>query len=163
LIGAETVGEAVEYARRFRSPAELALRFREHADLVDRRRRPRVRRAVGLQAAPVGIPTVRDRVVQAALKLVLEPIFEANFKPCSYGFRPRHRAQDTIHCGPVGAGGRVQPIGFRLLPHRPDVGVDVLAGGGLGAYKLRILAEYEAAPNGNRVRSCAGRACIPRM
>jgi len=44
----------------------------------------------------LGIPTTRDRVVQAALKLVLEPIFEADFKPCSYGFRPRRRAQDAI-------------------------------------------------------------------
>jgi RNA-directed DNA polymerase len=44
----------------------------------------------------LGIPTVRDRVVQAALKLVLESIFEADFKPCSYGFRPRRRAQDAI-------------------------------------------------------------------
>ena len=44
----------------------------------------------------LGIPTVRDRVVQASLKLVLEPIFEADFKPCSYGFRPRRRAQDAI-------------------------------------------------------------------
>ena len=44
----------------------------------------------------LGIPTVRDRVVQAALKLVLEPIFEADFAPCSYGFRPGRRAQDAI-------------------------------------------------------------------
>lgn len=44
----------------------------------------------------LGIPTVRDRVVQAALKVVLEPIFEADFKPCSYGFRPKRRAQDAI-------------------------------------------------------------------
>lgn len=44
----------------------------------------------------LGIPTVRDRVVQAALKLVLEPIFEADFRPCSYGFRPNRRAQDAI-------------------------------------------------------------------
>jgi len=44
----------------------------------------------------LGIPTARDRVVQAALKLVLEPILEADFKPCSYGFRPRRRAQDAI-------------------------------------------------------------------
>jgi hypothetical protein len=44
----------------------------------------------------LGIPTTRDRVVQAALKMVLEPIFEAEFKPCSYGFRPRRRAQDAI-------------------------------------------------------------------
>src|SRR5664280_1171477 len=44
----------------------------------------------------LGIATTRDRIVQAALKLVLEPIFEADFKPCSYGFRPRRRAQDAI-------------------------------------------------------------------
>jgi RNA-directed DNA polymerase len=44
----------------------------------------------------LGIPAVRDRVVQGALKLVLEPIFEADFKPCSYGFRPRRRARDAI-------------------------------------------------------------------
>lgn len=44
----------------------------------------------------LGIPTARDRVVQASLKLVLEPIFEADFHPCSYGFRPMRRAQDAI-------------------------------------------------------------------
>jgi RNA-directed DNA polymerase len=44
----------------------------------------------------LGIPTVAHRVVQAALKLVLEPIFEAGFVPVSYGFRPRRRAQDAI-------------------------------------------------------------------
>ncbi|WP_433716359.1 group II intron reverse transcriptase/maturase [Nocardia sp. CA-084685] len=44
----------------------------------------------------LGIPTVTDRVVQAALKLVLEPIFEADFEPVSYGFRPDRRAQDAI-------------------------------------------------------------------
>jgi RNA-directed DNA polymerase len=44
----------------------------------------------------LGIPTIADRVVQASLKLVLEPIFEADFKPCSYGFRPRRRVQDAI-------------------------------------------------------------------
>jgi len=44
----------------------------------------------------LGIPTVADRVVQAALKLVLEPIFEADFLPVCYGFRPRRRAHDAI-------------------------------------------------------------------
>jgi len=44
----------------------------------------------------LGIPTVTDRVVQAALKLVLEPIFEADFSPVSYGFRPMRRAHDAI-------------------------------------------------------------------
>ena len=44
----------------------------------------------------LGIPVIADRVVQAALKLVLEPIFEAGFLPVSYGFRPRRRAHDAI-------------------------------------------------------------------
>ena len=44
----------------------------------------------------LGIPTTVDRIVQASLKLVLEPIFEADFKSCSYGFRPKRRAQDAI-------------------------------------------------------------------
>jgi RNA-directed DNA polymerase len=45
---------------------------------------------------PLGIPTVRDRVVQAAAKLVVEPIFEADFKECSHGFRPRRGATDAL-------------------------------------------------------------------
>jgi RNA-directed DNA polymerase len=44
----------------------------------------------------LGIPTITDRVVQAALKLVLEPIFEADFVPVSYGFRPMRRAPDAV-------------------------------------------------------------------
>ena len=44
----------------------------------------------------LGIATITDRVVQASLKLVLEPIFEADFYPCSYGFRPNRRAHDAI-------------------------------------------------------------------
>ena len=43
-----------------------------------------------------GIATVADRVVQAALQLVPEPVFEADFPPCSYGFRPNRRAHDAI-------------------------------------------------------------------
>jgi len=50
----------------------------------------------GGKVRALGIPTTADRVVQASLKLVLEPIFEADFKPCSYGFRPKRRAQDAI-------------------------------------------------------------------
>jgi group II intron reverse transcriptase/maturase len=44
----------------------------------------------------LGIPTVRDRVVQAAARLVLEPIFEADFRSCSYGFRPKRSATDAL-------------------------------------------------------------------
>ena len=45
---------------------------------------------------PLGIPTVRDRVVQMATKLVIEPIFEADFKACSFGFRPRRNATQAM-------------------------------------------------------------------
>jgi group II intron reverse transcriptase/maturase len=45
---------------------------------------------------PLGIPTVRDRVVQMAAKIVVEPIFEADFQPCSYGFRPKRSAQQAL-------------------------------------------------------------------
>lgn len=44
----------------------------------------------------LGIATITDRVVQASLKLVLEPVFEADFLPCSYGFRPGRRAHDAV-------------------------------------------------------------------
>jgi RNA-directed DNA polymerase len=44
----------------------------------------------------LGIPTVKDRVVQQATKLVLEPIFEADFLPCSFGFRPKRSAIDAL-------------------------------------------------------------------
>jgi RNA-directed DNA polymerase len=45
---------------------------------------------------PLGIPTVRDRVVQAAVLLILEPIFEADFEECSHGFRPERSAHDAL-------------------------------------------------------------------
>jgi RNA-directed DNA polymerase len=45
---------------------------------------------------PLGIPTVRDRVAQQAAKIVLEPIFEADFAPCSYGFRPKRSATQAM-------------------------------------------------------------------
>jgi RNA-directed DNA polymerase len=78
---------------------ELLVGLRE--DLKARRFVPqRVREKTipkgGGKVRALGIPTTADRVVQASLKLVLEPIFEADFKPCSYGFRPKRRAQDAI-------------------------------------------------------------------
>jgi group II intron reverse transcriptase/maturase len=45
---------------------------------------------------PLSIPSVRDRVVAAAMKIVLEPIFEADFLPCSFGFRPKRSAHDAL-------------------------------------------------------------------
>jgi len=45
---------------------------------------------------PLGIPTIKDRIVQTATKIVIEPIFEANFKDNSYGFRPKKRAHQAL-------------------------------------------------------------------
>jgi RNA-directed DNA polymerase len=50
----------------------------------------------GSKVRILSIPTIRDRVVQGALKLILEPIFEADFQPGSYGYRPKRSAHDAV-------------------------------------------------------------------
>jgi len=74
---------------------------RLRASLKDRSFRPlpvreRMIPKAGGKKRRLGTATITDRVVQASLKLVLEPIFEADFHPCSYGFRPRRRAHDAV-------------------------------------------------------------------
>ena len=73
------------------------------ADLKDGRWRPLPARRVFIpkpskseELRPLSIPTVRDRVVQAATKIVVEPIFEADFLPCSFGFRPKRSQHDAL-------------------------------------------------------------------
>jgi group II intron reverse transcriptase/maturase len=55
---------------------------------------------------PLGIPTVRDRVVQTATKMILEPIFEVDFKDCSYGFRPGRSATQALEALRLRSSGR---------------------------------------------------------
>jgi RNA-directed DNA polymerase len=72
---------------------------------------------------PLSIPTVRDRVAQAAAKLVLEPIFEADFLPCSYGFRPKRSAtaaMERIRVGFIGGFAFVVEFDIRDFFHQID-------------------------------------------
>jgi RNA-directed DNA polymerase len=59
-------------------------------------RRVRIPKPGGVGDRPLGIPTLRDRVAQTAVKLVLEPIFEADFDPAAYGYRPGRGALDAV-------------------------------------------------------------------
>ena len=101
--GARTAGVDGRTARSIEASAGGAAAFLEdlRAQLKAREFRPlpvrqrKIPKANG-KLRSLGIPTVADRVVQASLKLVLEPIFEAGFSPASYGFRPARRCQDAI-------------------------------------------------------------------
>ena len=86
-VDGQSLSSVEQYGvERFLKQLGSELRAGEYRAQVVRRRY--IPKADGRQR-PLGIPTVRDRVVQMAAKLVLEPIFEADFLPCSYGFRPK--------------------------------------------------------------------------
>ena len=93
-VDAQTLKDVEEYGvERFLEELGVELKagmYRPNAVL-----RRYIPKADGKQR-PLGIPTIRDRVVQMAAKLVLEPIFEADFRPCSYGFRPRRSATQAL-------------------------------------------------------------------
>ena len=75
--------------------AELQNELRENAYRASPLRRKYIEKANG-KMRPLGIPTVKDRVVQCAVKIIIEPIFEADFHDCSFGFRPNRSAQDAV-------------------------------------------------------------------
>jgi RNA-directed DNA polymerase len=97
--GAAGIDEETIQAVEQRGPGEFLVEIQ--AALKAGRYRPSpvkrryIPKADGKQR-PLGIPTVRDRVVQMAAKIVMEPIFEADFQPGSYGFRPKRSAQQAL-------------------------------------------------------------------
>ncbi len=71
---------------------------------------------------PLSIPAVRDRVVQAAAKIVLEPVFEADFLPCSFGFRPKRSAHAAAERSPselAGTCSQLQPVPLSEARQQP--------------------------------------------
>src|SRR3954469_25178662 len=75
---------------------ELATELREGSYRPSPARRVSIPKPGSAERRPLSIPTVRDRVTQAPTKIVLEPIFEADFAPCSFGFRPRRSPHDAL-------------------------------------------------------------------
>lgn len=98
---------------------------------------------------PLGIPTVRDRVVQMAAKLVLEPIFEADFRPCSYGFRPRRSATQALE--------RLRKLGAQGYNHVLDADIRDYFGS-IDHERLPIVPRSAIACT--RSRSTAGRTSL---
>ena len=89
-----SISESVRGVEGFLEQLRAQLKARAFAPLPVRERM--IPKPGTTKRRRLGIPTVADRVVQASLKLVLEPIFEVDFDPASYGFRPGRRAQDAI-------------------------------------------------------------------
>jgi group II intron reverse transcriptase/maturase len=93
-VDGETIQQIDEYGAE-RLLSELQNELREKTYRTQHVRRVFIPKRGGVGQRPLGIPTVRDRVVQQAVRLVIEPIFEADFQPCSYGYRPNKSAKQA--------------------------------------------------------------------
>ena len=94
-IDATTLADVEDYGVA-RLLDELAIELREGSYRPSPARRVRIPKPGSAEWRPLSIPTVADRIVQAATKIVLEPIVEADFAPCSFGFRPRRSPHDAL-------------------------------------------------------------------
>src|SRR5262245_57527498 len=92
-----------------------------------RNRRVEIPKGTGKNLRVLGIPRIRDRVVQGALKLILEPIFEADFHDGSYGYRPRRKAHQAVARVVTAIfGGKTQVIDVDLAAYFDSVRHDLL-------------------------------------
>src|SRR6201987_2107631 len=101
-------------------------------ELVERTYRPQRARKVeipkdGNKVRVLSIPAIRDRVVQGALKLILEPIFEAEFQPRSYGYRPKRTTREAVrHVDRAIVRGKTSVIDLDLRAYFDSVRHDLL-------------------------------------
>ncbi len=94
-IDRRTIDDIEEYGVT-RLLDELAAELRDHCYRPLPARRVWIPKPGSIERRPLSIPAIRDRIVQAAVKTVIEPVFEADFEPCSYGFRPKRSAHDAL-------------------------------------------------------------------
>ena len=148
------------------------------SELVERRYRPEAVLRVMIPKPhggqrPLGIPTIKDRVVQAAAKLVLEPLFEADFTDEAYGYRPRRSAQDAVRAVHRALkAGHVQVVDadlskyFDTIPHAAlmrSVARRVCDGSMLHLVKMWLKAPVEETnDNGKPIRHCTGNRGTPQ-
>jgi RNA-directed DNA polymerase len=146
---------------------ELKKELKEERYRVEAVRRVLIPKASGVGERPLGIPTIRDRVVQTAVKLVLEPIFEADFDEAAYGYRPGRNAQQAVR--EVEAGlreGRTDVIDadvskyFETIPHAElmkCLGRRISDGKMLHLVKMWLKAPIEEREENGRRRMSGGR------
>src|SRR5262249_37447387 len=121
---------------------------------------------------PLGIPTIKDRVVQTAVKLVLEPIFEADFTGNAYGYRPRRSAQQAVRAVHQGLkAGLLHVVDadlskyFDTIPHAElmrSVSRRVSDGSMLHLVKMWLKAPVEGSDGGNRAQRSSGNRGTPQ-